>query len=194
MDSAESERVALANPQSGLRIHNKIIQDTVVFVQRTNGLNSTLLNLELMPGGGAIPHIHRTFEETFICQEGELSVLVAPRTVKLRPGETVTVPKGVTHRFFNDTAQNIRFRIEIAPGNRDFEDGLIILYGLANDGLTNNKSVPKNLAHLGLVSELGDLNLPFPMSLLHIILQPITARARKQGVLDDLRRRYCPLP
>ncbi|GGM12455.1 hypothetical protein GCM10010841_21190 [Deinococcus aerophilus] len=131
-------------------------------------------------------------EEGFTCRDGELSVLLGRQTLNVPPGETVTVARGVIHRFFNATARPVRFRIEVSPGNRDFGDSLIILQGLANDGLTNRKSIPKQPAPMGLVAELGDIWSPFPLSLLNPVVRPFAARARKQGMLQELRRHYCP--
>jgi hypothetical protein len=37
---------------------------------------------------------------------------------------------------------------------------LRILYGLAADGLTNNKSIPKNLTHTALLINMSDMNAP----------------------------------
>jgi hypothetical protein len=43
------------------------------------------------------------------------------------------------HGFFNPEDEEITFRVELHPGHAGFEQSLHIMYGLAADGLTDEK-------------------------------------------------------
>ena len=60
---------------------------------------------------------------------------------------------------FNPTDQEIIFNVKLTPGHTGFENSLRIIYGLAGDGLTDNKTIPKSIKHLALVVCMSDMNL-----------------------------------
>jgi hypothetical protein len=62
--------------------------------------------------------------------------------------------------FFNPTDKEIKFKVEITPGHEGFENSLRILYGMAADGLTNKKSIPKSFKHIALIACISDMNAP----------------------------------
>lgn len=61
----------------------------------------------------------------------------------LKPGEKITIQKGEAHRFYNSSNQPIKFNLQFTPGHTGAENMLRILYGLACDGMTNKKGIPK---------------------------------------------------
>ncbi len=65
------------------------------------GLRSTLA-----PGAaGPPPHRHRSFEENFVVERGEVHLEVDGEVRTLAPGDAVRVPAGTQHRPFNPTAE-----------------------------------------------------------------------------------------
>ena len=64
-------------------------------------------------GGDAMAHIHPETDETFTVRSGLLNVSVDGQEHELRPGETMTVPRGKPHFFRNahedDTVLVVRF-------------------------------------------------------------------------------------
>lgn len=64
----------------------------------------------------------------------------------LKAGEEITVPVGVSHRFFNDSqgeeAEDCKFVLEIRPGNEGYEQLLTVMFGLANEGLCGVDGTP----------------------------------------------------
>jgi hypothetical protein len=127
----------------------------------------------------------------FIPLEGTLQVRSGKQQLHLHPGQTYTVPPGAPHCFHNPSGQPIRFQVELRPGHEGFENSLKIANGLASDGLTNRKGVPRNLMHLSVVGILGDTYLPGILALFMPFFRWMARRARQRGVEKALLERYC---
>jgi len=175
------------------RIYHPIQKDYATFLETSasTGGKRTLLEVELAPGGGNVPHYHDTFDERFEVLEGELEVLIGTQTHTLRPGETKTARANTLHNFKNPTGKTTRFLSDIQPGSTGFEQTLQILYGLATDGKANKQGLPKNISHLAVLLVLGDSRLGGGASLLMPVFRLIAARARKNGIEQELIRKYC---
>src|SRR3954463_13786585 len=52
-------------------------------------------------GGDALAHIHPHTDEIFTVRSGLLHVSIEGKIHELRPGETITVPRGKSHFFRN---------------------------------------------------------------------------------------------
>ncbi|RDC66244.1 cupin domain-containing protein [Adhaeribacter pallidiroseus] len=193
-DTKKSNKVMTGTDENpGRTIVNPIFKDTATFIKRaveTDGKYSEC-EVTLLPGGKNVPHIHRKYSETFTALEGNLGVKAGGKTVILKPGETFTVPIGVVHYFFNPGPETIRFNLVLSPGFEGFEYMLRILYGLAQDGQTDKKGLPKSLALTALIAEMGDTSLPGIFVLLAPLLKFLAARARKRGEEERLMNRYC---
>jgi len=62
------------------------------------------MRLTLEPGAAGPPlHVHDGFVETFVVQQGELSIELPGGVRTLKPGEQLEVPAGTPHRPFNAT-------------------------------------------------------------------------------------------
>lgn len=175
-------------------ITNPVIKDKITFVKTAEDTNGELtwLSVDLAPKGGNDLHYHDKFEETFIAVEGTLGVTLEDKEIILQPGESITVPIGLLHRFYNPNAHPIKFETKVIPASRNLEEFLQIIYGLARDGKTNKKSIPTNLNHIGILSILGE-TLPPPKSMLHrmtFLFNWLGRRAEKKGKLDILRAKY----
>ncbi len=175
-------------------IVNPVIKDEATFIQTARDSNSKVSEIEflLFPGGGNTPHYHKTYSETFFALEGELGVWLGKDDIKiLKPGEHYTVKPMQLHHFFNPTDQKVKFKIRIEPGHEGFENSLRILYGLAADGLTNRKSIPKSLTHTALIVTMSDMNAPGLLTWIFPLLQWIAKRAKASGVEQRLLQQYC---
>ena len=91
-----------------------------------------LYEYTLPPGaGGAMPHLHRTFSESFHVLEGELAVLTGDEWTTAGPGDLVYVPRSGVHGFRAAGPDvGARFLILFTPGiprERYFE-GLVELH------------------------------------------------------------------
>lgn len=91
-------------PATGDVIENRAAGEKILFLKAgvdTEGAYSER-EFHLAPHG-AVPktHIHTEYAETFTVTSGELTVFVAGEMHELRPGETLTVPRGVPHQPMN---------------------------------------------------------------------------------------------
>ena len=78
----------------------------------------------VMPRNGPPAHFHRHSDEFFYVLEGELDAWIGDRHVKLGPGMSATLPRGIVHRFDNlsDKPSKVLTVVTPAEGARFFED------------------------------------------------------------------------
>ncbi len=175
-------------------IVNPIIKDTVTFLQTAEESDGKLTeaDITLMPGGGNPLHYHKTYSETFTAVHGEVGVKLGRKETKiLREGESFTVEPMSLHSFFNPTTKEIKFNVKLRPGHTGFENSLRILYGMAEDGLTNNKSIPKSLKHTAIIVCMSDMNVPGMLTLLYPLLRRIANKAKANGEEQKIIDKYC---
>lgn len=174
------------------RIHNPVQKDFVTFLKTSSETNGecTLVEVELAPGGGVGLHYHKTYSEKFDCLSGQLGVQAGKTTYQLKPGETATAEPLVSHRFFNSTKEVTRFRCELRPASRGFEQSLQVGYGLARDGQTKSNGFPKNPLALAWLFEISESNLPGWRSIFEFILRKQAVKARKIGLDKELTDMY----
>lgn len=145
------------------------------------------------PKGGNPVHLHKTFTETFTAVKGKLGLKQkGGKTIVLNPGESYKVEKNEWHGFYNPEDHPIEFNIKIEPGHQGFEYALRIMYGLAEDGLTDKNGIPKDL---GVAFILAGMNDSFIDSFFFRIISPLgfflANKAIKKGVKDELIKKYC---
>jgi quercetin dioxygenase-like cupin family protein len=178
--------------ENARRIYNPVQKDYVTFLKTSSetGGESTLVEVELAPGGGVGIHYHKTYSERFECLDGVLGVQAGKTIHQLRRGESVTAEPLVNHRFFNSSGAMARFRVELRPASRGFEQSLQVAYGLARDGETNRKGLPKNSLTLAWLFDISESNLPGWRSLFEFILRRQAAKARRIGLDKELIQKY----
>jgi len=174
------------------RIYSPVQQDAAIFLETAeeSGGRHSLFEIELAPGGGNAPHCHLTYAERFIAIDGELTVRVDGLEHALKPGDEAVAAPGLLHCFSNDTDEQVRFHVELTPGHRGFEQALQIGYGLAEDGLTNDKGIPKNLVHAGVLMDMGEMRVAGPLRLLVPMFKLLARWGRRRGVDAALVERY----
>jgi quercetin dioxygenase-like cupin family protein len=197
------------------RIYNPIQKDYVTFLKtsaETNG-EYTLVEVELAPKGGVGIHFHKTYSEKFDCIEGVVSVQLGSTvhqlsagqfdciegvvsvqlgsTVhQLSAGQTATAQPNINHRFFNTTDKVCKFKVELRPASRGFEQSLQIGYGLARDGEVRSNGFPKDRHALAWLFDISESNLPGWMSILEFILRRQARTARTKGLDKKLIDKY----
>ncbi|AVR44256.1 cupin domain-containing protein [Christiangramia fulva] len=176
------------------KIINPVIKDTATFLQTSEESEGKVSDMEftLMPGGGTPLHYHKSYAETFTAIDGDLGLKLGKNETKiLKPGETHTVQPKSLHSFFNPNGQEIKFNVKIKPGHTGFENSLRILYGLAEDGHTNKKGIPKSIKHTAIVVCMSDMNIPGFLSLIFPVLKRIAIKAKANGEEKKLLNKYC---
>lgn len=157
----------------------------------TNG-EFSLLEVSLKPGGGNPMHYHTRFTEEFFAVKGLLGLRYEAETLHLKPGESRLVPIGVEHRFFNDTDEEIIFRIILREGQPGFENFIKGLFGLVNDSQTTKKQTPLNPFYAVTLLNWGDTHLKNPF---FRILSPLSKFGYKISKMLGFERKlllkYC---
>jgi quercetin dioxygenase-like cupin family protein len=138
------------------------INDAATFIKTSEETNGeyTLIEIDLGKSDGPPLHYHNAFSEKFQVSEGVLYLQVGKEKKILNSGESVTVPAGTPHRFYNETSDQVKFLITLKPGHTGMENFIKIFYGLASDGLTDKKGKPKNFAHLAVALIMSIQMLP----------------------------------
>src|SRR5882724_6055617 len=98
---------------------NPAINDSATFIKTSAETNGafTLMEIELSKSDGPPLHFHKSFSEKFEVMDGVLYMQVGKEKKKLNIGESVLVPAGTPHRFYNETNDNVRFHITLVPGH-----------------------------------------------------------------------------
>lgn len=172
---------------------NPDIKDKVTVIESAEETDGAylLVEVELAAGGGNNLHYHTTYSETFSPLEGVLGIDLEKKKLRLQPGQTAVAEKRQVHRFYNPGKTPIRFQVKIAPASPAFLETLAMAYGLAGDGHTNRKGMPKKLDHTAILLQHSDTRLPGFYSLIESILLWRAAKAEKRGVKRQLMQRYC---
>ena len=83
----------------------------------------------------------RAETERFEVVSGTLTMKVGKRTFEANPGEVVTIEPGTLHNFWNKTADEVNFMVEVRPA-LGIETLIETMYSLAADGKTNRWGMP----------------------------------------------------
>ncbi len=117
----------------------------------------TVCFLGVRPGGAVVgEHVHSSITERFRVVSGRLTVCVNGAESTLGPGDEVTIKPGTPHDWWNAGDVETQIVVEIDPGRR-FELMISTLFGLANDGLTNDKGLPHLLQLAVIADEFRDV-------------------------------------
>lgn len=108
-------------------------------VKQENGFVYCESTMEPFAQGPPV-HIHANFDEVFEIANGELSMLVNGVVKKIKPGQTLHIPKGTAHKPFNETADTIRMKGATAFPEA-FAFNLAQVYGLLDNDPKFGKSI-----------------------------------------------------
>lgn len=103
-----------AEPIRPFGLDMKIMLDAAA----TGGAFSAIV-VELKPGEGPPPHLHRDREEYFYVLDGTLRMSVNGSESEIGPGTLVFTPRGTVHAFSNIGASNARLLEWTIPGSNE---------------------------------------------------------------------------
>jgi quercetin dioxygenase-like cupin family protein len=164
------------NPITGVR-------HTFLVTGEETGGEYARVRAELPPRAPGPPmHFHLSYTESFEVLEGRLDLCVGKNNhVVLASGQSAFAPLEVPHRFWNATDEPTVFEAEIRPA-ATFEKAIRAGDGMARDGRTNEKGVPRNLFELALAYELAESYLTgMPLFLQRGIFGMLAKIARLRG-------------
>lgn len=175
------------------RYYNPVEEAYATFLKTSDetGGEYTLIEVEVAPGGGTAPHYHKTYSERFEVLEGTLEVLVGRQTLTLKAGQRAEAHRDTRHRFRNPGGEPARFLVELRPGHAGFEKSVKVAYGLARDGHFRANGAPRNLYHLALLLEWGEMRVPGSFSVIESLFRLLVKLARRKGIDRELEAGYC---
>ena len=145
--------------------------------EETNG-ELLISDLRVRPGGAVLgAHIHPTIDERFTVLKGKIGYMLGDQKGVLQAGDSADLPRGIPHDWWNAGDEEARVIVEVRPARR-FEQMVITLFCLAQEGKTNQKGIPNPLQMAVIAQEFGDvvqfLNPPpWAQRLLFGLLAPI---------------------
>lgn len=154
------------------------------------GKNSKL-ELNIFPGEKTPWHYHTLFSETFDVLKGTLEVGKGNDILHLKQGDTATIKPNEKHYYHNVSNEECTITTTIVPGNKNFENALFILKGLAQDGLSNDAGTPKKFSDLVLFVYLSNSKMVGFQKLAEPIFNFFAKRGIKKGHLNELIQKYC---
>src|SRR6185437_15490705 len=108
--------VIIRGPGEGARLAGSGGTPTVVKLHGEEvGGTYSFLEMEVAPGPGARPHIHRRADEAFYVIDGELTLVLEDREVRAPAGSFVLVPRGTRHTFRNLTSAPAKAVFILSP-------------------------------------------------------------------------------
>lgn len=83
----------------------------------TDGDLAAFINSNNVPGFGPPLHVHHALDEFFCVLEGEFAFLVGGEHTRLRPGDTILVPRNVPHAFDCVSPRPGKLLVTMQPAN-----------------------------------------------------------------------------
>ena len=146
-------------------LHNPVTGELLRFVETSaeTGGEYVIVEAVVEPGGFvAAAHLHPHQTERFEILEGTVGFRVNGEEIVVAAGETVSVPPGTGHTFWNAGETDAVFRCEVRPALQ-FERLIETMFALTADGKTTKKGMPNPL-RLAVIANahFDDVRLPFP--------------------------------
>ena len=146
-------------------IENPVTGERLLFLETASetGGEYVLVECTVQPNGFvAAAHVHPNQTERFEIDSGTVAFELDGEEIVAGPGETVIVPAGSSHKFWNAGDTEAVFAAEVRPALQ-FERLLETMFALANDGKTGKKGMP-NPIRLAVIANahFDDVRLPFP--------------------------------
>ena len=156
------------NPVTGVRAIVRVGTD------ETDG-ERLVVDIQARPGAaGAGEHMHPSMDERFTVVRGRFGFSIDGRRSIAGPGESVHIPPGVVHDWWNE-GEEAQLELEIRPAAR-YEEMMRNLFGLAQDGRTDARGMPRLLQLALLAREFEDVvRFTKPHRLVQAILFPLLA-------------------
>ncbi len=167
---------------AGAVIENPVIGDRIVFRRTTADTAGELLEFDLFARSGAAgppEHVHPQATERFEVIQGVLRARVDGVEKSVEAGESLVVPPGTLHTWWNTGAAEVHVRVQLTPAGRN-ESFLETIYALALLGRTNSKGVPGFLQLSVFASSYFDTN--------HIVQPPLFVQRAVFGIIAPFAR------
>ena len=163
----------------------------IKMISSADSNKNSIMELNILPGEKTPWHYHSLFSETFEVVKGTLEVGKGKDIHHLNPRDIATIAPNEKHYYHNVSSEECIIKVTIAPGNKDFENSLFILKGLAKDGLASKAGTPKKFSDLVLFVHLSNSRMVGFQKIAEPLFVFFAKRAVKKGRLDELIHKYC---
>jgi quercetin dioxygenase-like cupin family protein len=136
--------------RAGDCIDNPVTGETMTFLLTGAETGGELLRIDMVvrPGGFVTgEHIHPHQEERFQVVSGRITLRAGDRERLYATGDTITIPAGVPHAWWNSGTDDLRVTLDFRPAGR-FAEFITTFFALARAGKTNRRGLPTNILQL----------------------------------------------
>lgn len=166
-------------------------QGYIKVVSSADTSKESVIEFNIVPNEKTPWHYHTLFSEVFEVLNGTLEVGNNNQILQLKKGDVATIKPNERHYFHNISNEDCLIKVTVIAGNKNFENSLLILKGLAKDGLASNAGTPKKLSDLALFVFLNNSRMVGFQKIAEPLFNYIAKVAIKNGRLDELMRKYC---
>jgi quercetin dioxygenase-like cupin family protein len=167
------------------------IQGYIKLISSADTSKESVLEMNILPSEKTPWHYHTLFAETFEILKGTLKVGKGKDVHQLNQGDIVTIQPNEKHYYHNVSNEECIVKVTLSPCNKNFENSLFILKGLAKDGLASVSGTPKKFSDLALFVYLNNSRIVGFQKIAEPIFNYVAKAAIKKGRLNELIQKYC---
>jgi quercetin dioxygenase-like cupin family protein len=150
----------------------------------------SVMELDILPGEKTPRHYHTLFSETFEVLVGTLEVGKGKNIHHLKPGESAIIRPNEPHYYHNVSGEACVIRVTLDPGNKNFENALFTLKGLAKNSLASAAGTPRKFTDLVLFIYLSNSKMIGFQKIAEPVFDFFAKAAIRKGYLDQLLQQY----
>jgi len=165
-------------------------QGYITLISTVDTNKDSILELNILPGEKTPWHYHDLFSETFEVLAGTLEVGKGKHIYHLKKGDSATIEPNEKHYYHNVSDEECIVTTTISAGNKNFENALFILKGLARDGLASNAGTPKKFSDLVLFVYLSNSRMVGFQKIAEPLFKFFARVAIRKGHLNELIHKY----
>lgn len=166
-------------------------QGYIKLISSADTSKNSVIEFGIIPNEKTPWHYHTLFSESFEVLKGTLEVGLNNQVRQLEKGDSVIIKPKEKHYFHNISNDECIIKVTVSPGNKNFENALLISKGLAKDGLASAAGTPKKLADLALFVYLNNSKMVGIQKIAEPLFSYIAQRSIKKGRLKELELKYC---
>jgi len=166
-------------------------QGYIKLISSADTNKESVLEMNILPNEKTPWHYHTLFSETFEIMKGTLEVGKGKNIHQLKQGDIATIYPNEKHYFHNISNEECIIKATINPGNKNFENSLLISKGFAKDKLASTTGAPKKLSDLALFIYLNNSKMAGLQKMAEPLFNYLAKSAIKKGRLEGLENKYC---
>ena len=166
-------------------------QGYIKLIHTADTNTDSVIKINILPGEKTPWHFHTLFSETFEILTGTLEVGKGNHIHQLKQGDVAIIKAGEKHYYHNVSEEECILKVSLSPGNKNFENSLFILKGLAKNGLSNAAGIPRRFSDLALFIYLNNSKMVGFQKVAEPIFNYVAKAAIKKGQLKELIQKYC---